>query len=150
MWKNKALTETKSKWNHVTRLGRVTHLCVSKQLGSDYGLSPGRRQAIIWTTTGILFIWNLGTNFCEILIEIYTFSFKKVHLKMSSGKWRPFCLDLNVLKTQMATFSISLLQYKIFFIVYSNLYVPYYISIQGTSPNIYSYFEHNGINGIKL
>ena len=33
----------------------------------------------------------------EILIEIYTFPFKKMHLKMSSGKWRPSCLGLNVL-----------------------------------------------------
>ena len=30
-------------------------------------------------------------------IEIHTFSLKKIHLKMSSGKWRPFCLGLNVL-----------------------------------------------------
>ena len=33
----------------------------------------------------------------KILIEILTFSFQKMHLKMSSGKWRPFCLGLNVL-----------------------------------------------------
>ena len=59
-------------------------------LGSDNGLSPGRRQAIIQTNAGILFIWPFGTNFSEILIEINTFSFKKMHLKMSSGKWRPF------------------------------------------------------------
>ena len=39
----------------------------------------------------------LETNFSEILIEIYVFSFKKMHLKMSSGKWRPFCLGLSVL-----------------------------------------------------
>ena len=39
----------------------------------------------------------LGTNFSEILIEIQTFSFKKTHLKMSSGKWGPFYLSLNVL-----------------------------------------------------
>ena len=63
----------------------------------DNGLSPERRQAIIWTNAGILLIGPLGTNFSEILIEIYTFSFKKRHLKMSSGKWRPFCLGLNVL-----------------------------------------------------
>ena len=59
-------------------------------LGSDNRLAPGRRQAIIWTNDGILLIWPLGTNFNEILIEIHTFSFKKIHLKMSSGKWRPF------------------------------------------------------------
>ena len=39
----------------------------------------------------------MGTNFTEILVEIHAFSFKKMHLKMSSGKWRPFCLGLNVL-----------------------------------------------------
>ena len=68
-------------------------------IGSDYGLSPGRRQAIIWTNAGIMLIGPLGTNFSEILIEIYTFSFRKMHLKMSSGKWRPSCLGFNVLIT---------------------------------------------------
>ena len=77
---------------YLTHWGRVTHICVSKLtiIGSDNGLSPGRRQAIIWTNDGFLLIGPLGTNFSEILIEINTFSFKKMHLKMSSGKWRPF------------------------------------------------------------
>ena len=66
-------------------------------LGSDNGLSPGRRQAIIWTNAGILLIGPLWTNFSEILIEIPTFSFKKMHLKVSSAKWPPFCLGLNVI-----------------------------------------------------
>ena len=39
---------------------------------------------------GILLIGPLGTNFSEILIKIYTFSFKKMHLNMSSGKQRHF------------------------------------------------------------
>ena len=77
----------------------MTHTCVSKltTIGSDNGLSPGRCQAIIWTNTGILLIGPLGTNFIEILIGIQTFSFKKMHLKMSSAKWRSFCLGLNEL-----------------------------------------------------
>ena len=62
----------------------------------DNGLSPSRRQAIIWTNGWILLIRNIGINFSEILSEIYTFSFKKIHLKISSGKWRSFCLGLNV------------------------------------------------------
>ena len=66
-------------------------------IGSDDGLLPGRRQAIVWTNAGILLIGPLGTNFCEILIGIQTFSFKKMHLKMSSAKWCPFRLGLNVL-----------------------------------------------------
>ena len=41
----------------------------------------------------------LGLNFGEILIESDIFSFKKMHLKMSSAKWWPFYLSLNVLKT---------------------------------------------------
>ena len=66
-------------------------------IGSDNGLSPERHQANIWTNAGILLIGTLGTNFCEILSEIHTFSFKKMLLKTSSVKWRPFCLSLNVL-----------------------------------------------------
>ena len=83
----------------LTHWGRVTHICVSNLtiIGSDNGLSPGRRQAITWTNVGILLIGPLGTNFGEMLIKIHIFSFKKIHLKMSSGKWRPFCLGLNVL-----------------------------------------------------
>ena len=83
----------------LTHWGRVMHICVSKIsiIGSDNGLSPGRSQAIMWTSGGILLIGPSGLNLCEILIEIYTFSFKKMHLKMSSGKWRPFCLGLKVL-----------------------------------------------------
>ena len=77
----------------------MTHICVSEIIiiGSDNGLSPGRRQAIIWTNAWILLIEPLGTNFSEILIEIHTFSFNKMHLNMSSGKSQPFCLGLSVL-----------------------------------------------------
>ena len=45
----------------------------------------------------IIVKWTLWTNFSEILIEIRTFTFKKMRLKMSSAKRRPFCLGLNVL-----------------------------------------------------
>ena len=66
--------------------GRVTHRCVSKRtiIGSDNGLSPSRRQAIIWTYAGILSIQLSGTNFSEILTEIDVFSFKEMHLKMAA------------------------------------------------------------------
>ena len=86
--------------NVLTQWGRVTHICVGKLniIASDNGLSPGRCQAIIWTNAGILLIEPLGTKFNETLIEIHTFSFKKMHLKMSSAKRRPFCLGPNVLR----------------------------------------------------
>ena len=42
----------------LTHWGRMTQICVGKLsiIGSDNGLSPGRRQAIIWTNAGILLI----------------------------------------------------------------------------------------------
>ena len=72
----------------LTHWGRVTHISVAKPtiIGSDNGLSPRRRQAIIWTNDGILLIGPSGTNFTEILIAIQTFSWNKIHLKMSSVK----------------------------------------------------------------
>ena len=81
----------------LTHWGGVTHICVGKLtiIGSDNGLSPDRRQAIIWTNAGLLLIEPLGTNFSEILIKILTFSFKKMRSKVSSAKRRPSCLGLN-------------------------------------------------------
>ena len=91
-------------WNLLLRVwfthwGHVTHICISKItiIGSDNGLSCGLCQAIIWTNAGIFLFGHIGRNFNEILIEIYTFPFKKRHFKMSSGIWQPFCLSLNVL-----------------------------------------------------
>ena len=86
---------------------------------SHNGLSPERCQTIIWISAGILLIGHLGTNSCEIVIEIYIFSFKKMHLKTSSTNFWPFCLGLNVFtlsekhrsswwRHQMETFSALL------------------------------------------
>ena len=83
----------------LTHWGPVTHICVSKLtfIGSDNGLSPGWRLGIIWTNAGILLNGPLVTNFSEILSDIHTISFKKMHFEMSPGKWWPFCLSLHVL-----------------------------------------------------
>ena len=82
----------------LTHWGWVTHICVGKLtiIGSDNGLLPGRRHAIIWNNAGVLLTEPLGTNFSEISIGIQIFPFKKMHLNMSSAKWRPCCLGLNV------------------------------------------------------
>ena len=95
-WLQRCLTNVMG----LTHWGRAMHICVNEIIiiGSDNGLSPGWRQAIIWTNVGILLIGPLGINFNEIWIEINTFSFKEMHLKMSSAKWRLFRLGLNVLK----------------------------------------------------
>ena len=82
----------------LTHWGRVMHICVSKLtiIGSDNGLSPPNHYLNEWWN---IVIGPLGTNFSEILSEINTFSFKKMHLKTSSVKWRPFCLGFNVLRS---------------------------------------------------
>ena len=72
----------------LTHWCRVTHICVgtNTNIGSDNGLSPGRRQAIIWTNAGILLSGPFGANFSGIVSEIHTFSFKKMHFKTSFAK----------------------------------------------------------------
>ena len=64
----------------IIHLGRVTHICVGNLtiIGSDNGLSPGRRKPIIWTNAEILFIGPLGTKFIEIQIGIQEFLYKKM------------------------------------------------------------------------
>ena len=80
----------------------MTHICVGKLtiIDSDNGLSPGRRQAIIWTNAGILLIGPLGTNFSELSIEIQTFSlkeksFESVVCEMAAILCRPQCVNCN-------------------------------------------------------
>ena len=75
------------------------HICISEltSIGSDNGLSPGRRQAIIWTNAGILLIVPLGTNFSEIFIGIEIFPLKKLCPKMLSAKCPPLESQRNVL-----------------------------------------------------
>ena len=77
--------------------------------GREHNLGSGRQDLNHWgewliyasvnytANAGILSIGSLRTNFSEILIKIHTLSFKKMHLNMSSGKYRPSCLGLNVL-----------------------------------------------------
>ena len=137
-------TKARWQWNHrlhfssrcnekcdlLTHWGRVTHICVSKLtiIGSDNGLSPGRRQAIIWTNAGILLIRTSRTNF-----EIHTFSFKKMHLKMSSGKWRPFCLGLNELKLHWSIhLSVHLSQIMIVYTMTLKFILKIFSNLTGT------------------
>ena len=83
-----------------THWGRATHTCKCvgnlTTISSDNGLAPGGRQAIIWNNDGVLSIGTLETKFCEILIGIQTFSFKKCIWKYRLDNGVIF-FDLNVL-----------------------------------------------------
>ena len=80
----------------------VMNICISKLtiIESDNDLSLGQCQAIIWTNAGILLIQIMGAHFGEILSKLHTVSFKKMHLKLLSGKWHPFLSWLQCVKTQ--------------------------------------------------
>ena len=71
---------TRSQVYVLTHWGRVMHRCVGNLtiIGSDNSLSPGCRQAIIWTNVGILLIGPIGANASEMLIEFHTFSRKSI------------------------------------------------------------------------
>ena len=81
----------------LTHWGRVTHICVSKLaiIAPDVAWSAPSHNLNQW--------WNIvNSNHRNKrqwkLKRNHIFSFKKMHLKISAAKWRPFCLGLNVLK----------------------------------------------------
>ena len=116
----------------LTRWGPVTHLCVSKLtiIISDNGLSPGRRQAIIWTNAGILLIETIRANFNEILIKIHTFSFKKIHLKTLFGIW----VRVRVIIFQFSLVYICL--WLLYLLIYLYIWIFYIIFL---SPSLFLY-----------
>ena len=92
----------------LTHWGRVTHICVIKLSNHWFRLwlatwpVPSHYLNQCWNSVN----WTRGTNFNKILMKIQQFSFKKMRLKMSSGKWCPFCLGLSVLNAlPMAMYS---------------------------------------------
>ena len=101
---------------HSDKQGRVTgkyRITSSRPLGTNFN-SSDRHQA----NAGILLIEPLRTNFSEIRIKIQSPSFMKMHLKMSSGKWRPFCpggdelicieIQLHLIKMHFKQLSVNL------------------------------------------
>ena len=84
--------------SRVTHWGRVTHICVRKLtiVGSDNGLSPGRRQAVILTNAGVLLIGLLR----KVLLVYLLSKLIYFHWRKWIGKClRPFCLGTNLLTT---------------------------------------------------
>ena len=69
---------------------RVTHICASKwdYHGSDNGLSPARRQPIIWTYCESV-VWEITR--VKSITKYHNFYFRNFIGKRRQ-KWRPFCL----------------------------------------------------------
>ena len=83
----------------LTHWCRVTHICVINIIDSDNDLSCCRLHTIIWTNDTLLLIWTLRNYLSESYIEIHTFSFNKMRLKISSVKWWSFCLGSQWVKS---------------------------------------------------
>ena len=83
-------------------------------IGSGNDLSSVWSQAITWTNTDLLPIGHLGTNFNEIWIEILTFSFKKIRLKIIVCKmaailsW-PQCVNLKTSRVNSSLIPVYVL-----------------------------------------
>ena len=76
---------------HLSLIPHIYALVNWASTASGNGLSLVRCQAITWTNADLLSIGLLGTTLSENWIEILTFSFKKMWLKLLSAKWRPYC-----------------------------------------------------------
>ena len=61
LWIVGIFEKKKARYQKLTHWGWVTHMCINKLtiIGSDNGLSPHRRQAIIWAND-VLLIRPLG------------------------------------------------------------------------------------------
>ena len=82
---------------HVTLYGSETQATI----GSDNGLSPIRRQVIIWTNDDIV-NWTLGNKLQWNFIQNSHIFSQENAFENDSGKWRPFCLGLNLLNPTIA------------------------------------------------
>ena len=84
-------------FNILTHLGRVMHIFISKLtiIDSDYGLAPTIYLNHYWNTVDS----TLRNTLSEILSEIHTFSFRKMHLKCPLRNCDNFVSDCKCLLT---------------------------------------------------
>ena len=78
-------------------------------------------KAIIYINAGLLTIGPLRTNFNVVLIKLQNISLKKIHLKISSAKWQPFCPDEDDLLATDKPPGLGI-AYGVMYTVYCNMY----------------------------
>ena len=84
----------------LTLWGKMTHICVCNWtiIGSDNSLSPGRRQAVIWTIARMLLIRPLGTKLNwhsnrNSYPAVQENALGNVVRKMTANLFRPRCVN---------------------------------------------------------
>ena len=98
-----ATTERPNHFYGRTRVARRSQPCVKGPLAitsSDNGLLPVQCQAIIWTNAHLL----SGMHFSEMWNEIDIINFLIMYMKISSAKWKSFCLSLNLINMSLTYF----------------------------------------------
>ena len=77
----------------LTHLPLVPYICVmeSGQYWIRWWLGAYSEPCHYLNQYRVVVNWTLRKNFSEILIKIQNFSFMEMHMKISSGEWRPYC-----------------------------------------------------------
>ena len=90
-------------WSSVNSLNPSDAYIFVGIIGADNGLSPVWCQTFSWTLAGLYLTESVGTNFSEIWVRVHQFSYKTVHLKMTSEEWwlfssyiKPQCISVTV------------------------------------------------------
>ena len=86
----------------ISPLSRIYASVNQVSIASDNGLSSIRQYYLSHYVNQcfLLLIVHLGTNCNEIPINIWKYSFTKMHLKISSDKWQPFFSGEDELRRQ--------------------------------------------------
>ena len=100
-----SIIETEWRIYSSVNLPQLNHIIACRLVGAKPFSEP---MLLIWNvkpfSEPMLLIWNVPSEqnkFQWTLIRIQALSFKKMHLKILSAKWRPFCLGLNVFRMGM-------------------------------------------------
>ena len=98
MWSNITYYCIRHCWD--TCISNIRFCTYNRHPTPSFGVSIVRIfnkiDRIIWANVDWLLIGLLGSSFNKIWITIKQFWYTKTNLKMSSAKWGPFCLGINM------------------------------------------------------
>ena len=130
-WKRSFLTESVSckqslpTWLALSQRSRVRHVCVSK-LGHHWLkilLLACPRTSHYLDQCWLVINWTLGITL--IWTKMQQFPCTKLSLKMSSVRWRPFCLGVNLLGFQLSIWVMILTRSQTISVKKQNIFVTF-------------------------